>query len=56
MYWVTRTVTEQESRTLWKTITEMSQKKLALLLDADVQAWKPHSTGRALRTGGQTSK
>lgn len=36
MYLVIRTVTEQENMTLLKTITEMSQKKFALLLDADV--------------------
>lgn len=40
MYWVTRS--EQENMTLWKNITEMSQKKFALLPDADVQASAPH--------------
>lgn len=41
MYLVIRTVTEQENMTVLKTITEMSQKKFALLLEADVQALVP---------------
>lgn len=56
MYLVIRTVTEQENMTVLKTITEMSQKKFALLLEADVQALVPRWTGKVFRTGaGQPS-